>query len=357
MKRTWVITSAVLMALWSAAPRAAGNAELLELTPAQIQGLMLKFAAAEKAGDYLVATLPAIIAPPPGARVAVAATFPGTVLQTLVVEGDAVKRGQPLAIIASREILTLAADLAGARARLAATQANAKRQAALSDEGIVAAARAEEAEAAHQQARAEVDEKSRMLAAVNADGAKGTYTLTAPMDGTVASAELETGAPVDGMAAAFVVDASGRYEVRAQVPERLIGKIAPGMRVLVDGGIEAKVTSVGKVLQPETRSAALKAAISTDAVLEGRGLVAGRTASAAVYADASSGAVKVPRAAVTGLEGQSVVFIRTGGGVLMRKVEAAPPGRTETVILSGLKAGEEVAVSNLSELKSLALAK
>lgn len=351
MKRTNIVASVVFLALWSTAPHAAEDG-LIELTPAQVQGLALKFAKAEKAETYLVATLPAMIVPPPGARVAVAATFPGTVLQTLAVEGDAVKRGQPLAVIASREILTLSADLAGARAQLAATRANAKRQATLSEEGIVAGARAEEAEAAHQQARAEVDEKSRMLAAVNADGAKGTYTLTAPLDGTVASAKLETGAPVDGMAAAFVVDAGNRYEVQAQVPERLIGRIAPGMRVLVDGKIEAKVTSVGKVLQPETRSAAMKASIS-----KGDGLVAGRTASAAVYAEASNGAVKVPRGAVAELEGASVVFVRAEGGVLTRQVEAAAPGGTETVILSGLNAGEEVAVSNLSELKSLALAK
>lgn len=352
MKRTRIITSAVFLSLWSAAPQAAEVAELLELTPAQVQGLALKFAAAQKADDYLIATLPAVIAPPPGARVAVAATFPGTVLQTLAVEGDTVKRGQPLAIIASREILTLSADLTGARAQLAAADANAKRQATLRDEGIVAGARAEEAEAVHQQARAEVDEKSRMLSAVNADGAKGTYTLTAPLDGTVASAKLETGAPVDGMAAAFVVDAADRYEVQTQVPERLIGQITPGMRVLVDGKVEAKVTSVGKVLQPETRSAALKASIAS-----GTPLVAGRTASAAIYANAASGAVKVPRGALAEIEGESVVFIKTEGGVFARKVKAAPMGGNDAVILSGVKPGEEVAVSSLSELKSLALAK
>lgn len=348
MKRAYVISSAILVALWSATAHAADSAQLLELTPAQIQGLSLKFAKAAAAQEYLIATLPAVIAPPPGARVAVAATFPGTVLQTLAVEGDTVRRGQPLAIIASREILTIAADLTTARAQLAAAGANAKRQATLSEEGIVAAARAEEAEALHQQARAEVDEKSRMLAAVNADGAKGTYTLAAPIDGTIASARLETGAPVDGMAAAFVVDAADRYEVQAQVPERFIGKIAPGMRVVVDGKIEAKVTSVGKAVQPDTRSAALKAAIAP-----GAALVAGRTTTAAVYANAAAGAVKVPRAALAELNGETVVFVRAEGGVLARKVGAAPMSGNEAVILSGLRAGEEVAVSNLSELKSL----
>lgn len=352
MQRTSFLTLAILMALWSGAPRAAERSDLLALSGAQVKGLALKFAAAEKADAYLVATLPAIIAPPPDARIAVAATFPGTVLQMLAVEGDVVKKGQPLAIIASREILTLSAELAGARARLAAASANAKRQSTLNEEGIVSGARAEEAEAEHQQARAEVDEKSRMLTAVNADGVKGTYTLSAPLDGVVAAARLETGAPVDGMAPAFVVDATDRYEIQAQVPERLIGQIEPGMRVVVDGKIEAKVTSVGKVLNPETRSAALKAAIA-----KGTELVAGRTASAAVYANAKTAAVSIPRAAVVELDDGAFVFVRAEGGVLVRKVDASAAAGARIVILSGLKAGEEVAVNSLSELKSLALAK
>ncbi|MGE3475787.1 MAG: efflux RND transporter periplasmic adaptor subunit [Rhodospirillaceae bacterium] len=352
MKRTSLITSAILVALWGGAPRAAEKADLLELSAAQVKGLALKFVAAEKADAYLVGTVPAIIAPPPDARIAVAATFPGTVLQTLAVEGDAVKKGQPLAIIASREILTLSAELAGARARLSAAGANAKRQSTLSEEGIVSGARAEEADAVHQQARAEVDEKSRMLAAVNADGVKGTYTLSAPLDGVVAVSRLETGAPVDGMAPAFVVDATDRYEIQAQVPERLIGKIEPGMRVVVDGKIEAKVTSVGKVLNPGTRSAALKAAVA-----KGTELVAGRTASAAIYANSKTAAVSVPRAAVTELGDGTFVFVRAEGGVLVRKVEATTAAGAQIVILSGLRAGEDVAVNSLSELKSLALAK
>ncbi len=351
MTRFRIFAAAVVLVLQSSASRAADGG-LIELAPAQVQGLGLKFAEATKAESYLVATLPAVIAPPPGARMAVAATFSGTVVQTLAVEGDAVKRGQPLAIIASREILTLAAEHAAARARLAAAEANRNRQATLSAEGIASGARAEAAEAAYQQARAEADEKSRMLSAVQGDGVKGTYTLTAPLDGVVSAAKLEAGAPVDGMAPAFVVDAIDRYEVQAQVPERLIGQIEPGMRVVVDGKIEAKVTSVGRVLQPETRSAALKAAIA-----KGTTMVAGRTVSAAVYANAASGAVTVPRSALTELGDDTVVFVKNAGGVVTRSVTAGSTSGAQVVLLSGVNAGEEVAVTSLSELKTLALAK
>jgi len=353
---TWrmIVAAATAVATLSTAQAAAPShdAGLIELSPAQVAGLRIQFVAAVDANEYLLASLPATIAPPPNARVAVAATFPGVVLQTLVVEGDAVKRGQPLATIASREILTLGADLAQARAQFSVAEANAERQNVLSKEGIVAAARAEEAEATLRAARAELNEKTRMAAAVNADGAKGTYTLTAPIDGIVASSNLETGAPVDGMSAAFVVDALNRYEVTAQVPERLIALVSPGMRVAIDGKIEARVTSVGKVVQPATRSAALKASI-----VGSPALVAGRTAMASIYAEAPAGAVRIPRTALADIGGTATVFVRAAGGVSARSVHVAPVTGDQAVVLSGLKTGEEVASSNLSELKSLALAK
>src|SRR3546814_5751819 len=50
-----------------------------------------------------IAVIPAVIQPPANARVAVAATFPGVVMRTLVVEGDTVRPGQPLAIISRSE--------------------------------------------------------------------------------------------------------------------------------------------------------------------------------------------------------------------------------------------------------------
>jgi cobalt-zinc-cadmium efflux system membrane fusion protein len=126
---------------------------------------------ATAAADAALATIPAMIEPPANARVAVAATFPGTVLRTLVVEGDSVRRGQPLAIIASRDVLTIGADLSRANARRGVAEANAARLSLLSREGIIAGARADEANAIAAEARADVSEKSRILAMVGGHGA------------------------------------------------------------------------------------------------------------------------------------------------------------------------------------------
>jgi cobalt-zinc-cadmium efflux system membrane fusion protein len=337
----------------SSNPQAGAEAGLqtIPLDKTQIASLGIRFAAAAAAKEYLLATLPGSIAPPrPRARWA--ATFPGTVLQSLAVEGQAVHKGEALAIIASREVLAQGADLAQARARLSVAKANADRMERLSREGIVAGARAEEAASARDQADAEVSGIARVLAGVNADGAKGTYTLTAPIDGIISSAKIQAGQPVEGMSAPFVVDSGSSYEIQAQIPERLVGGITPGMRVTAGPGIEARVTSAGRVIQPETRSALLKALITP-----GTTVVSGKVATVSVYAPAPPSAVVVPKTAVTELNGRTAVFTQTMSGLAVRDVTTAGNAGGDVVVLAGLRPGEQVAISGLSELKSIVLSR
>ncbi|MFC3216100.1 efflux RND transporter periplasmic adaptor subunit [Novosphingobium panipatense] len=111
-----------------------------------------------------------MIQPPANARVAVAATFPGVVMRTLVVEGDTVRQGQPLAVISSRDVLTMGADLTRANARAGVARSNAARLSQLAREGIIAGARADEAHALAAEAGADVAEKARILKMVNGEG-------------------------------------------------------------------------------------------------------------------------------------------------------------------------------------------
>ena len=75
-------------------------------------------------------------------------------MRTMVVEGDSVRRGQALAVISSRDVLSLSGDLTRAGARLGVAQSNAGRLSQLDREGIIAGARADEARALAMEARA-----------------------------------------------------------------------------------------------------------------------------------------------------------------------------------------------------------
>jgi len=322
---------------------------LIKMGEDQIARLGIKTVAVTQAELVPLAALPAIVAPPANARVAVAATFAGVVTRTMVVEGQQVKRGQALAVIASRDVLMMGADLARSRARLGFAQSNAGRLGQLSREGIIAGSRADEAHASLREAQVDVSEKGRILSLANASGSSGTYTLVAPISGRVTAATAQAGSPVDGTTAPYVIDAADRYEVEAQIPERLIGSVRPGMQVRLDGDIGGTVTSVGTTIDPATRSAMLKASVAA-----GPGIASGKATTVTVFAPAPAGAVTVPAAALTSIAGPDVVFVRTTGGFATRQVVRGGSSGDTVVILSGLAPGDRVVTTGTSELKSLA---
>ena len=143
----------------AASAPAAPPAGTIALSEDQIARIGVRFATIEAVTDLPIATVPATVAPPPNARVAVAAVIPGVVTRTLVVEGQSVRRGQALAVVTAREMFTIAAGIDQASARVAAASANDRRLAQLAEEGVIAGARAEEARAALREAEAERDRR------------------------------------------------------------------------------------------------------------------------------------------------------------------------------------------------------
>jgi cobalt-zinc-cadmium efflux system membrane fusion protein len=336
----------------AAATTATGPKEI-SLSEDQAKALSLRFARAEQADLVPIASVPAMIVPPPNARVGVAAQLPGIVTRVFVVEGQEVRAGQPLATVSSRDMVTLGSELARARARLDVARANAMRLAQLSKEGIIAPARADEAGAQLRQAQVDVSEQSRLIGMANGSGGGAGYTLTAPIAGRISMMTIETGKALDPGAAPFVIDGGGVMQAQAQLPERLIGMVAPGMTVRA-GRVTGKVLAAGTAIDPATRSAALTAILPADPSIR-----AGQAITLAVMGPAPAGAVRVPATAVAQLSGANFVFVRTAKGVSPRPVTVAEGGEGadgERVVLSGLKSGEEVATTSVSELKALATA-
>ncbi len=324
-------------------------AGVLPLTAAEMKRIGILFAAAETATEMPIATVPATLAPPPNARVAVAAVIPGVVTRTLVVEGDSVRQGQPLAIVASRELFTLGAGVEQAAARVDVASANDRRLGQLAREGVIAASRADEAHAALREARAELEEKRRIVRLVNGSPGSGTYTLTAPIAGKITAASIQTGSPVSESTSAYVIDAVSRYELTAQLPERLLGAVRAGMAIQLPGGVRAEITSVASVLDPATRSATLRARVPV-----APGVVSGRALPATILAPAPAGSLMVPSAAVVEVNGKPTLFVRVAQGVAARAVTVGEQTDGRIIVHSGLRADEQIAVSGMSELKAIA---
>jgi cobalt-zinc-cadmium efflux system membrane fusion protein len=313
-----------------------------------VQPLQPQTAIARAANQAPLGVVPATISLPPAARVAVTAALSGAVRQLHVIEGQEVKKGQLLATVVSREALSLASDGARADARVDLARANANRIGQLAAEGVVAGARADEAKAALREALVDQSEAARALARAGA-GADGVVRLVAPIAGRVSKITAETGGPLDGMTAPFVIEGGGRYSLRLQLPERLARQVRPGMAVVLADGTRGRVLSVAPGLDPATRSG--QAIASVDGAT---GLLAGSSISATIVGDGESGSTAVPASAVTRLAGRDVVFVRSAKGFQPAPVVVGVTADGLSYIAAGLRPGAVVAISNLPELKSQA---
>ncbi|WP_336981860.1 efflux RND transporter periplasmic adaptor subunit [Altererythrobacter fulvus] len=326
------------------------------LDAAQMKRLGIVTAPAQAVDTVPLGTVPGQISLPPEARVAVTSNFPGAAVRIYVIEGQEVARGQALALVRAAEPTQIRGELARAQAELGLAEARAKRMAQLAKEGVIAEARSEEAQAALKQARASVSEQQRLVSLAGA-GPDGTMTLRAPISGRVAHVAVETGGPVDGMTAPFVIENASAYSVDLQLPERLAKSVSPGMPVEVELGtgedgkpmiVGGKILSVAPSLDPETRSIMAKASIGA-----APGLVAGKNVMVVIAGQGARPGVAVPATAVTRIGEDDTVFVRSGNRFVSRKVTVTGQAAGRAYISEGLKPGEAVAVSGIAELKAM----
>lgn len=326
------------------------------ITNEQMQRLGIRLQPAKRAETELVGTLPGIVSLPPDARVAVTTLFAGTVAKVLVIQGQRVRAGEPLAVVRTAETIQFGGELARAQADLAVSRAAASRLETLAREGVVAVSRAEEARAQLQRTEATLRENRRLLS-IGGGSTDGTVVLRAPISGRVASVAVEAGVATGGGGPApFVVENDSKLSLDLQIPERLAGRIRPGMTVEVASTesngqpLKGRIVSVAGSLDPVTRSIPAKAVLDDGATLSpGKSIMA-------VVAGADSGedfGVSVPSGAVAKIEGRDYVFMRSGPKFIRRPVQVLGEAGGRTIIADGLRVGETVAVSGIAELKSL----
>lgn len=313
-------------------------------------GLAIESVAAREVDNVPLGAVPGTISLPPEARVAVTAPFAGAVVRVYVIEGETVVRGQALGLVRAAEPVAIGGELARARSAATLAEARAQRLAQLADEGIIAEARADEAKAEAEQARASVTQFAR-LAALGGVGPDGTMTLRAPIAGRVAHVGVETGGGVDTVTAPFVVEAAGAYQIELQLPERLAQAVRPGMAVEVapgDGGapVGGRIIAVAPSLDPATRSVMARASIGA-----APGVIAGRNVTVTILGQGRG--IAVPDRAVTRIGDADHVFVRKGKAWEKRAVTVAARSGGEALIASGLAAGEVVAASSVAELKAM----
>ncbi|HTJ23471.1 MAG TPA: efflux RND transporter periplasmic adaptor subunit [Gemmatimonadaceae bacterium] len=270
---------------------------------------------------------------------------PGKVIAVGPDEGQPVRAGQEIASIDPTDY-RLAVEQASAQADRAARDRD--RNQPLLASGGIALADMDHLESGARQTAAAADLAKKRLSDTR---------LTAPLSGIIAHRAVEVGATVAPGQPAFTIVDLDPVRVRIGVPEADVGHVAEGAPATVrisalDTSFIGRVSLIGVVADPTTRSYTVEVAVPNPA----RRLRAGMVAEATITTGQRTTATMVPAAAVVhdgGVSGTTIVYVvdRDDARVHARRVTTGAAHGDSLEITSGIAANDQVVVAGQQRLR------
>ncbi len=267
--------------------------------------------------------------------------------------GQSVSRGDPLAIIESREAASLKAEVEAARARSALAQSNLRREQRLfaervSPEQDLVAARTAATEASIALRLAQ----QQLSATGSGGGALNRIAVRSPIAGQVIARSATLGQAVAADAELFRVANLSKVTVTTSLVPTDAGRVKPGVRVEVTAPgrrQEGRVTFVSPILDETTRL------VPVIATLDNAGSTwrVGETVNVSILVPSTGDrTVAVPSAAVQMIEDKSFVFVRTATGFQAIPVTLGRTNGGQVTVTAGLTGSERIASTNSFTLKA-----
>jgi len=297
--------------------------------------------------------LPATIEGDPQGVQVVSAPIGGRLVSLTRNLGQSIGRGEPLAIIESREAASLNAEVEAAGARSALAQSNLRREQRLfaervSPEQDLVAARtaATEASIALRLAR------QQLSATGGGGGALNRIAVRSPIAGQVIARSATLGQQVAADAELFRVANLAKVSVTMSLVPADAGRVKPGARVEVTSAgrrQDGRVTFVSPILDETTRLVPVIATIDN----AGGTWRVGENISVSVLLPAGGDrSVAVPSAAVQMIGDKPHVFVRTASGFRATPVTLGRTNGGAVTVTAGLAGEERIASTNSFTLKA-----
>ncbi|MGE0874213.1 MAG: efflux RND transporter periplasmic adaptor subunit [Burkholderiales bacterium] len=286
--------------------------------------------------------------------------------------GDAVRRGQLLAVLDDRDFaarravagsqqdvlernLTAArATVARSQSDLALAQSRHRRDSELQRAGFLSQGSLDASVAALQSAQAALDNARAGLAAREAERVtlahEVRYTdtllsftrIVAPSDGVVILRQAEVGATVVPGSPIFRLADPATLWIAARVDESVLGRVRVGQTAdirLRTGDVHAgKVARIARQGDAATRE--LEVNVAFEAPPERFAI--DQEAAVSIHAEADTGLLVPVSALVRNREGRQGVLLVEEGRAVFRDVETGPADEARVIVRKGLAAGERV---------------
>lgn len=280
----------------------------------------------------------------------------GVVESVRVDLGQAVKKGQVLAVIASQQISDQRSELSAIQRRLELARLTMQREKELWQSKISAEQDYLLARQAYQEAEINLANARQKLGAIGANlnaSAGNRYELVAPFDSVVVEKHLSIGEMVNEASTAFTLSDLTRVWATFGVTPKDLNKVVVGKAVTVsapdlDAKVEGRVSYVGSLLGEQTRAAVVRVILPNPEGAWRPGLFV----SIDVTADKAQAAVSLPETAIQTVEDKASVFVRNPEGFQLQPVTIGRRDGGYVEILQGLAVGTQVASTGSFILKS-----
>ena len=313
--------------------------------------------------------VPATIVARPGGAAQVVAPIDGRLLQVATLAaGATVAQGQELARLlpppsTPGDLPQLEQQRAEAGVTVQLALRDRERAERLVSAGASPQKRLEDARAVEQQALARQRAADAQIAQYNASrsgrgvgAASGLFIVRSPIGGVIASRTATTGANVTAGSVLFEIADVSQVHVAGRIPEAHAATAARTVAAEIEVAgrepipIQGRATTLGKVLDAETRTLAIIFAFDNRTIR----LPLGQSVFLRLLMENTAPHVVIPVTSVVDDAGRPVVFVQTGGESFERRPVTLGVRESAVVqVLEGVKAGERI-VSKGAHLVRLA---
>jgi cobalt-zinc-cadmium efflux system membrane fusion protein len=296
----------------------------------------------------------------PDGEWAIKTPYSGILHRAFVQVGDRVAAGDPLVTVRSAEVVGLQRDYLKARAELDLQETARLRDKKLSEAGSVSSRRWQETKHAYEMARAEYSGLHAQLLLAGFSEAdieklsgdmeiSPDITLRAPVDALVLQRPAMLGEHLDGSELLARLGEPDKLVLEGMLSKSAAAHLSEGAKIsMQDDGTQAVLVFVSSVIDPDTQTVQVRAE-----PLDPVGLLPGQLTRWVVQSSGSL--LTVPSSAIVKLDGDDVAYIQVEGGFETRQVNVRSTGSGQWIVLSGLEAGDRVAVSGTAVLKGMSI--
>jgi membrane fusion protein (multidrug efflux system) len=283
--------------------------------------------------------------------VTVSADLPGIVDQILFESGDAVREGQLLAVLDTRQEQ---AQMAAAEAQRVLTRTNFNRMQELLDQRVISKAEYDTATAESRQAEAKVGE---IRAAIE------RKTIRAPFSGILGIRQVNKGQYLAGGDPLVPLQSLNPIYVNFGVPQQALAqvRVGRGVRITTENlnqvVLEGRVSAIDSVVDATTRNIQVQATLANP---DGK-LRPGMFVQTEMVLGEKQPVIALPASAISYAPYGDSVFVvadlkddkgHTYRGVRQQFVKLGPARGDQTAVVSGVTPGDEVVTSGIFKLRN-----